>query len=427
MTLDAVAQRVLDRIDVDELVKVALDLGNIDSPTGSEGPVAEYVYEWLGRQGIAARKVALVPDRPNVLGVLPGTSHGRSLVFNSHMDTTIHKDEWWTTRRAADPVFHSAWREGDVLVGNGVCNDKGPMATWLLAAKAIKDAGVRLKGDLVLMAVVGEIGVEPVDEFQPPAYLAKEPGTRFAITHGGVADYALVAEGTDFGLVGVEAGKAFFKVTVFGNDLPIYTPYISRPTPIEKNPSAIVRMTPLIQKIEEWAYEYEQRHRYEGSGGVIVPKVNIGAIRGGVPYKITKTVQQCTVYLDVRTTPVQNPLDIREDLRRLVTGAGLEGEVELYTYRPSFEADPQKVKPLAGAITRAHRAILGSDPPPASPPFSSMWRDINCFNEMRIPAITYGPGISVGGGNFGMKIADMVTGAQLYALTALDLCNQDRS
>ncbi len=426
MKIGARAQSVLDRIDVDELVKVALDLANIDSPTGSEGPVGEYVYEWLTREGFAARKVALMPDRPNVLGTLPGTSHGKSLVFNSHMDTTIHKDEWWTTRRAADPVFHSAWREGDVLVGNGICNDKGPMATWLLAAKAIKDSGVKLRGDLLLMAVVGEIGVEPVDEFQSPAYLAKEPGTRFAITHGGVADYALVAEGTDFGLVGVEAGKAFFKVTVFGNDLPIYTPYIPRPIPVEKNPNAIVRMAPLIQRIEEWAYEYEQRNRYECPGGVIVPRVNIGAIRGGVAYKITKTVQQCAIYLDVRITPVQNPLDIREELRRLVAGAGLSGEVELYTYRPAFEADPKKVEPLAGAITRAHQAVLGGTPKPASPPFSSMWRDINCFNEMRIPAITYGPGISVGGGNFGMKIADMVTGAQLYALTALDLCDQER-
>src|SRR5207245_2366544 len=305
---------------------------------GAEGPVGEYVYDWLTREGFAARKIALMPDRPNVLGTLPGSRQGKSLVFNSHMDTTIHKDEWWTTRRAADAVFHSAWREGD----------------------------------------------------------------------------ALVAEGTDFGIVGVEAGKAFFKVTVFGNDLPIYTPYISRPAPVEKNPNAIVRMAPLIQRIEEWAYEYEQRNRYECPGGVIVPRVNIGAIRGGVPYKITKTVQQCAIYLDVRITPVQNPLDIREDLRRLVAGAGLGGEVELYTYRPAFEADPKKVEPLASAITRAHQAVLGGTPKPASPPFSSMWRDINCFNEMRIPAITYGPGISVGGGNFGMKIADMVTGAQLY-------------
>jgi acetylornithine deacetylase/succinyl-diaminopimelate desuccinylase-like protein len=427
MTLDRDAQRVLDHLDVDELVKVALDLGNIDSPTGSEGPVGEYVFDWLSRQGIKAQKVALVPDRPNVIGALPGSGRGKSLVFNSHMDTTIHKDEWWTTRKAADPVFHSAWRDGDTLVGNGVCNDKGPMATWLLAAKAIKDSGVTLKGDLVLMAVVGEIGLEPVDEFQPPAYLAKEAGTRYAITHGGVGDYALVAEGTDFGLVGVEAGKAFFKITVFGNDLPIYTPYIDRPTPVEKNPSAIVRMAPLIQRLEEWAYEYERRHRYECAGGVIVPRVNIGAIRGGVPYKITKTVQQCAIYVDVRTTPAQNPLDIREELRALVSGLGLDGEVELYVYRPAFEADPVKVQPLAAAITHAHQALLGETPPQASPPFSSMWRDINCFNEMRIPAITYGPGISVGGGNFGMKITTLVTGAQLYALTALQLCNQDRS
>lgn len=426
MKVDARAQKVFDKIDVDELVKVALDLGNIDSPTGSEGPVGEYVYDWLRRQGFEARKIALVPDRPNVLGSLPGTSFGKSLVFNSHMDTTIHKDEWWTTRRAADAVFHSAWREGDTLIGNGVCNDKGPMATFLLAAKAIKDAGVTLKGDLLLMAVVGEIGVEPVDEFQSPEYLAKEPGTRFAITHGGVADYALVAEGTDFGLVGVEAGKAFFKVTVFGNELPIYTPYIQRPSPIEKNPSAIVRMAPLIQRIEEWAYDYEQKNRYECAGGTVVPKVNIGAIRGGVPYKITKTVQQCAIYVDVRTTPVQNPLDIREDLRRLMASAGLEGEVELYTYRPSFEADAQKVEPLKGAITRAHQAMLGTAPKAAAPPFSSMWRDINCFNEMRIPAITYGPGVSVGAGTFGMKISDLVMGSRLYALTALDLCDQER-
>jgi len=92
MTLDRDAQRVLDHIDVDELVKVALDLGNIDSPTGSEGPVGEYVFDWLSRQGIEARKVALMPDRPNVIGTLPGSGRGKSLVFNSHMDTTIHQD-----------------------------------------------------------------------------------------------------------------------------------------------------------------------------------------------------------------------------------------------------------------------------------------------------------------------------------------------
>ena len=96
---------------------------------------------------------------------------------------------------------------------------------------------MKLKGDLVLMSVVGEIGLEPVDEFQPPDYVAKEAGTRYATTHGGVADYALVSEGTDFSIIGVERGKAFFNITVFGEDLPIYTPYINRPCRWRRTPA----------------------------------------------------------------------------------------------------------------------------------------------------------------------------------------------
>jgi acetylornithine deacetylase/succinyl-diaminopimelate desuccinylase-like protein len=276
------------------------------------------------------------------------------------------------------------------------------------------------------MAVVGEIGLEPVDEFQPPAYLAKEAGTRYAITHGGVADFALVSEGTDFGIVGVEAGKAFFKITVFGDDLPIYTPYIQRPVPLERNASAIVRMSKMIQAVEAWAVEYERKNRYDCSGGTVVPKVNIGAIRGGVPWKITKTVQQCAIYVDVRITPMQEPLDVREQLQRLMAEAGLQGEVELYVFRPAFEADEKKAAPLRQAITNAHRFIVGGEPKTAPVPTSSMWRDLNCFNEMRIPSLTYGPGVSVGGGSFRMPVETLITGTKLYVMTALDLCNRER-
>ena len=119
-------------------------------------------------------------------------------------------------------------------------------------------------------------------------------------------------------------------------------------------------------------------------------------------------------------------LEIRDELQRLVSFFNDTATTEIYTYRPAFEIDPVKGEPLVSAVTRAHQAVMGGLPKPASPPFSSMWRDINCFNEMRIPAVTYGPGISVGGGNFGMKIGTMVTGTQLYALTALELCRQEK-
>lgn len=66
--------QVFETIDVDELLKVALDLADIDSHAGREAPVADYVYGWVRREGFEARKIGLYPDRPNVLATLPGTS-----------------------------------------------------------------------------------------------------------------------------------------------------------------------------------------------------------------------------------------------------------------------------------------------------------------------------------------------------------------
>ncbi len=71
--LDIDLRSVFAKIDTDELIKVALDLGNIDSPTGREGPVADYVQGWLHREGFDTRKIALYPNRPNVLATLPGS------------------------------------------------------------------------------------------------------------------------------------------------------------------------------------------------------------------------------------------------------------------------------------------------------------------------------------------------------------------
>lgn len=420
----AQAEAVLARIDREELVTLALDLAAIDSPTGQEGPVADYLVGTLARWGLAPRKVALLPERPNVVARLQGTGGGRSLIFNSHMDTTIARDETWVTPRAADPIFHTGWRQGDYLIGNGVCNNKGPMASWLIAAKAIHESGVSLRGDLILTMVAGEIGQEPVDEFTAPHYLAKETGARYLVEHGTVADFALVAEGTDFAVGWVEAGKAFFKVTVRGGDFPLYTPYIVRPTPLAESPSAIVRAARVIEQLEAWATEYERRHRYESPGGTVVPKVNIGAIRGGVPWKITKTVGVCTLYVDVRITPVQDPLDVQEELQDVLRKAGVPGEVELYVYRRGYEG--RGVEPLVEAIGRAHAQVLGGRPALAAAPYTSMWRDINVFNAAGIPSVMYGPGPSVGGGQLAMHIDDLVRAARAYALIALDVCTQPR-
>jgi acetylornithine deacetylase/succinyl-diaminopimelate desuccinylase-like protein len=416
---------VLKRIDPKELVDLALALGNIDSPTGSEGPAGEFVYDWLGNNGFAPKKYAMIPERFNVAATLEGTGGGYSLIFNAHLDTTLRPDAVWSARDPKDPLYHSAWVEGDSIYGDGVVNDKGPMAAYLVAAKAIKESGYPLKGDLIVTAVCGEISREPIEEWQGPLFMSKDLGVRFMVTHGVVADYALVAEGTGFGIVGIEPGKAHFKITIFTDTPRYYTPYLPRPTGLADAPNAIVRASAAIAAFEEWAYDYQQRNTYKGPMGTIVPKASINAIRSGYPYNLTSAPQVAAFYVDTRILPGANPMDIRDELRGVLKKVGIEGTVELFLYRPGFEA--KGAERLIDTIKRCHAQTFPTPPAIVGDPVTSMWRDTNAFIELGIPAISYAPRAQSHATTKSFSVKDLTDAAFVYARIAMDACNQDRA
>jgi acetylornithine deacetylase/succinyl-diaminopimelate desuccinylase-like protein len=124
--------------------------------------------------------------------------------------------------------------------------------------------------------------------------------------------------------------------------------------------------------------------------------------------------------LDVRTVPGQDVLQIRQELRQLLEAEGIPGEVALFMFRPGFEA--RQPEPLVEALGRAHESYFGRPLGPAAPVYSSMWRDHNVFNEVGIPAVTYGPGEGVAGGNLTMPIEQLYSAACVYALSALEVC-----
>lgn len=421
MTEAGVAARDLP-IDEEELAELALTLGSIPSPAGREGEAGEYVHQWLQAEGIASRRIGMLPDRFNVLGTLPGTGDGLSVMFNSHLDTGKNPDDRWSLRDAGAAIYNESWREGRLLFGEGVVNDKGPMAAFLIATKALRDAGVDLLGDVLVSAVCGEIGLEPVDEFAAPTYVSKELGARYLIQHGGVADFAVNAEGTGFRTGWIEPGKAFFKLTVYGGPQR-YTPFADNDAALADSENAIVRAAAVIPVLQDWARRYQDRFRYEAAGGTIVPKVVIGAIRGGNPYHVTRTSELCSMYLDVRIVPGQDVLAIRAELRGLLRDLGTGGDVELFVYRLPHEAREPGL--LLDAIRQAHRDEFGSPPDMAPSPFVSMWRDLNPFNEMGIPCITYGPGTSVEG-QMALSVDDLVRTARLYASIAIQICSTPR-
>ena len=415
---------VVSRIDPAEVVELALALGNIDSPTGSEGPAAEFVHAWLTENGFAPRRFALTEDRFNVAAWINGTGGGYSLIYNSHLDTTLRSDAVWSARDPKEPLYHSAWIEGDHIYGDGVVNDKGPMAAFLVAAKAIRESGFPLKGDLIVSAVAGEISREPIEEFQGSGYLSKDLGARFMVTHGAVADFAIVAEGTGFGIVGIEPGKAHFKVTVFTNTPRYYTPYLPRPTGLADAPNAIVRASAVIAAFERWAYEYQVENTYEGSFGTVVPKASVNAIRAGYPFSLTSAPQLCSFYVDTRILPGANPLDLRDALRGVLAEAGVDGTVELFLYRPGFEV--RGAERLIETVRRAHDQVFDAPPVIVGDPVTSMWRDTNAFNELGIPAISYAPRSASHATRKSFKVKDLTDAALVYARIAMDLCNQER-
>jgi acetylornithine deacetylase/succinyl-diaminopimelate desuccinylase-like protein len=412
---------VISRIDRDELVRLTLEICNIDSPVGHERAVAERLEDWFQREGFPVRRIGLLADRYNLLARLSGAARGRpSLMFNGHMDTfsPAHPD-----LVQLDPTrdeLHKAWVEGDLLAGDGVVNDKGPIAAFMIAAKAIKNSGYQLNGELLLSAVVAETAYEPADGQPGEVIDGKELGARFLATHGGVADYVIVAEGTGFGIVWIECGKFWFKVTLRSRQPCFYTPYMPERTTPAQSPNMIVAATVAIEAIERWAENYERRSVLRSPGGEVHPKVQIGAIRSGEPTRPFLSPQLCHLYLDVRAVPGTNPLDVRDEIDAALEATGIDHEVELYLFRPGYEA--KNVEPLVAAVKEAHRAVFGDDPPPVSGPTASMWRDSNVFAELGIPVVNYGPRSASHAFKRALTIESLYQAACVYARTALAIC-----
>ena len=416
---------ILNRIDKDELVRLVLDLCNIDSGGPIEAPVARYLGDWLRAEGFKVRNIGLLADRFNVLARLPGTGGGLSLLLNSHMDTAVRATDVWSRTDPDAEVHHKAWREGDELIGEGVVNDKGPMAAFLIAAQAIKRAGVKLKGDLLLSAVVAETSHEPSDGEPGAIVETLDLGARFLATHGGVADYALIAEGTGFSIVTVEVGMAWYKITWRSDQPGFYTPYLPDRTTMQESPNMIVRAGVAVAALEDWAAAYQKKYTRKIGGGMVIPKAQIAAIRSGDSTALMATPQICKLYLGAFTVPGHDPLALRVEIEQALAAAGVPAsEVELYLFRRGYEA--KNAERITDALLRAHKATFGTDPPPPDPATCSMWRDINMFNEVGIAAVTYGPRSQRHSFRKAITIEALYQAACVYARTMVDICSQEK-
>lgn len=95
------------------------------------------------------KELGLKSQRVNVIGTSKGTSPGFTLHWNGHYDVVPPGANW--TKKPFEPV-----EKYGKIYGRGSSDMKSGLAAMVIAAKALKDAEVQLKGDIVISAVPDE-------------------------------------------------------------------------------------------------------------------------------------------------------------------------------------------------------------------------------------------------------------------------------
>ncbi len=126
-------------------IAFARDLIRIPSPSGAEGAVAQRVLDEFDRLGFDDVRH---DTAGNVIGRMPGSGSGPTVMLNSHLDVVAEGDpaEW------QHPPFGGVVADG-FLHGRGAMDIKGPLALQTYAAAALRG---QLAGDLLVAHTVFE-------------------------------------------------------------------------------------------------------------------------------------------------------------------------------------------------------------------------------------------------------------------------------
>src|SRR5487761_1778319 len=406
--------------DSEKLVKDALDLVNVESPTGKEGEVAELYASKLRALGMKVVLQEVEPGRCNVLATLRGeVPEGAALMFNGHLDTSFAASEDPEILRAISPVykFEPPWGyvKDDTIFGMGAFNMKSALAAYAAAVRTIQDSGARLDGDIVIAGVVGEIEKTQIDGYKGPQYRGYGHGTAYLVSHGGTADVAILGEPTGLRLMNAHSGSCWFRIGLKGTL--VHTGHALNVT------NVIQQMNRVIRALEEWIPEYQQRYEFMGAK----PTVNIGSIEGGWPWRASRTPGFCNLYVDVRYPPRYHVLDIKQELAKVLEKVKAEHGViaDLDIYVSDEWSAVSEDEYICASVRNAHEKVFGK---PVESAYFSWSSDANILTRHGVIAVNYGPSGGYGRETRGtMYIPNLLSCAKVYTLVAKDICSKTHS
>jgi len=378
------------------------------SETPGERVLAEHMVRLM--QDLGFDEAYLMPvegERVNAIGIWRGTGGGRSLMFNGHLDTNPATEGW-----TVDPW--GGLIDKDFIYGIGVSNMKAGDAAYFCAVRTLIKQGIRLRGDVILTFVVGELqgGV----------------GTYAAVKAGLRADYFINSEPSDLQAITMHAEAFTFVIELEG-----VTRHLSKR---EEAVDAILAACDLVPQLTELTFSDAPSDEHRS-----INRVHVGVIHGALgrdlhEWRPPQVADFVRLKGSGRYGPGQTQENALADIGKVLhvlcaRHPGLKANVrteasEGRPIMPAFEVS--KDSAIVLALNAAYKSIRGHDQPTGAitPPgfFGTDAGHLYALGGMT--GVVCGPG-----GKYNtmpderVDIVDYLDCVRIYLLTMCTICELD--
>jgi succinyl-diaminopimelate desuccinylase len=330
------------------------------NPPGDERLAADWLAMRLQRMAFSPHVEDLGGNRANIVTVLDGSGEKPALVFNGHLDVVPVGDTPWTHEPFAGVQVNGR------LYGRGASDMKSGLMAMVMAADALKRAGVHLKGDLIVSGVADEESTAL--------------GAKAWVQAGGLQGIGaiVIGEPTNLEVYIAEKGACWLEITTFGK-----TAHGSMP---DLGVNAVMHMTTALQALTRLSLPFQPHPLFDK------PTMSVGTIIGGS--KTNVVPDRCTTTIDMRTLPGMRHEDVLQEIRQTLDGLReaipqFNYEMRVITERAAVASDPHApIVETALAILEAHGR---RETPKATPGFAT---DASVFQPATgAPFLIFGPGI----------------------------------
>ncbi|MBP1991578.1 M20 family metallopeptidase [Paenibacillus eucommiae] len=355
MSIKIEEQRVLQILQ--DLVRIPSVNPNLDGGV-PERKIADYVEAFFARLGLASERREVRPDRPNVIGILPGVLNDvPGLLLEAHMDTVQ------ITNMTIDP-FSAELRDGK-LYGRGACDTKASIAAMLVAMEWFVTNDIKPHVPVFMAATVDEevnfLGVLDV----------LEAGHRFAA--------AIVGEPTELQAVVAHKGVVRCEIETIG-----VSAHSSKP---EEGVNAISGMMKVVHHIDRTMNDRlrDVTHPLVGQATLNVTEITGGVAPNTIP-------ERCRIKIDRRTIPGEDSDQVWRDIQaEMALFAATDEQLNLIVHPPfvlDYAMDTSPDSEIVRLVTAKAGEKIGEVRTHGVP----YGTDASKLTHVGIPSVVFGPG-----------------------------------